>query len=88
VRMDSALYAGYTVPPYYDSLIAKLIVHDVDRATCLRRLERALAECVIEGVDTNLPLLRTVIATSAFRRGEYDTGWLGKFIADWEPPVV
>ncbi|WP_159715673.1 acetyl-CoA carboxylase biotin carboxylase subunit [Geminicoccus flavidas] len=88
VRMDSALYTGYTVPPYYDSLIAKLIVHDVDRATCLRRLERALAECVVEGVDTNLPLLRTVVANPAFRTGEYDTGWLGRFIADWEPPVV
>ncbi|HEX2527786.1 MAG TPA: acetyl-CoA carboxylase biotin carboxylase subunit [Geminicoccus sp.] len=88
VRMDSALYAGYTIPPYYDSLIAKLIVHDVDRPTCLRRLERALAECVIEGVDTNLPLLRAVLGTSAFKAGQYDTGWLGKFIADWEPPVV
>ena len=88
VRMDSALYAGYAVPPFYDSLIAKLIVHDVDRPTCLRRLDRALAECVVEGVDTNLPLLRSVVASRAFRQGQYDTGWLGTFIADWEPPVV
>ena len=88
VRMDSALYAGAMVPPYYDSLIAKLIVHDVDRPTCLRRLERALAECVVDGVDTNLPLLRAIVGTSAFRTGAYDTGWLGQFISQWDPPVV
>ena len=58
VRMDSALYAGYTVPPYYDSLIAKLIVHDVDRATCIRRLERCLGEVVIDGIPSSVPLLR------------------------------
>ena len=68
VRIDSALYAGYTVPPYYDSLIAKLIVHDVDRAACIRRLERCLGECVIDGIPSSIPLLRAIFATDDVRR--------------------
>ena len=83
VRMDSALYAGYTVPPYYDSLIAKLIVHDVDRATCIRRLERCLGEVVIDGIPSSVPLLRAIFATDDVRQGEFDTGWLGRFLAGW-----
>ena len=69
VRMDSALYAGYTVPPYYDSLIAKLIVHDVDRAACIRRLERCLEETVIDGIPSSVPLLRAIFATDDVRDG-------------------
>ena len=80
VRIDSALYAGYAVPPHYDSLIAKLIVHDVDREACLRRAERALAETVIDGVPTNIPLLRRVLAAETFERGDYDTNWLGRLL--------
>jgi acetyl-CoA carboxylase biotin carboxylase subunit len=83
VRMDSALYAGYTVPPYYDSLIAKLIVHDVDRPTCIRRLERCLEEVVIDGIPSSVPLLRAIFATDEVREGAFDTGWLGRFLAGW-----
>jgi acetyl-CoA carboxylase biotin carboxylase subunit len=83
VRMDSALYAGYTVPPFYDSLIAKLIVHDVDRPTCIRRLERCLGEVVIDGIPSTVPLLGAIFATDDVRQGEFDTGWLGRFLAGW-----
>ncbi len=81
VRTDSALYAGYTVPSHYDSLIAKLIVHDVDRAACIRRLERSLDEFVIDGIPCSIPLLRAVFETEDVQAGEFDTGWLGRFLA-------
>jgi acetyl-CoA carboxylase biotin carboxylase subunit len=81
VRVDSALYAGYVVPPYYDSLIAKLIVHDVDREACLRRCERALAETVIDGLPTNIPLLRRLLETEEVERSAFDTNWLSRFLA-------
>ena len=81
MRIDSALYAGYTVPPYYDSLIAKLIIHDVDRAACVRRLERSLAEYVIDGISSSIPLLRRIFETDDVRAGTYDTGWLARFLA-------
>jgi len=83
VRMDSALYAGYTVPPFYDSLIAKLIVHDVDRRAAIRRLERCLEEVVIDGIPSTVPLLRAIFATDDVREGDFDTGWLGRFLAGW-----
>ena len=83
VRVDSALYAGYTVPPHYDSLIAKLIVHDVDRPQAMRRLERALAEFVIDGMPSSLPLLRAVVASEEVRSGRFDTRWLGQFLEGW-----
>ncbi len=83
VRVDSALYAGCTVPPHYDSLIAKLIVHDADRALAIRRLERALAEFVIDGTATNLPLLRAIFATREVREARIDTRWLGQFLQSW-----
>jgi acetyl-CoA carboxylase biotin carboxylase subunit len=85
VRVDSALYAGATVPPYYDSLIAKLIVYDLTRADCLARLKRALAECVIAGLPTSIPLLQAIVDDPAFIKGDYDTAWLGTFLADWQP---
>ena len=83
VRVDLALYAGYTVPPFYDNLIAKLIVHDVDRDACLRRAERALAESVVDGVPTNIPLLLALLGNEDFERSRVDTNWLGRFLADW-----
>jgi acetyl-CoA carboxylase biotin carboxylase subunit len=83
VRVDSALYAGYTVPPYYDSLIAKLIVHDASREACLARLDRALGECVIDGIATTVPLLRAVLGHADVRSMRFDTGWLGRFLSDW-----
>ncbi len=83
VRVDSALYASYTVPPYYDSLIAKLIVHDDDREACLRRLERSLAECVIDGISTTVPLVRALLAEDDIHTARFDTAWLGRFLETW-----
>jgi acetyl-CoA carboxylase, biotin carboxylase subunit len=79
VRVDSALYAGYRVPPYYDSLVAKLIVHGANRNECLMRLRRALEEFVIGGIDTTIPLHRRLIAAPAFLNGDYDIRWLEGF---------
>ncbi len=76
VRVDSALYSGYVVPPYYDSLIAKLIVHGSTRNECLMRLRRALEEFVIEGVSTTLPLHQNLISQPDFIDGNYDVHWL------------
>jgi acetyl-CoA carboxylase biotin carboxylase subunit len=80
VRVDSALYAGYSVPPYYDSLISKLIVHGSTRNECLMRLRRALEEYVIDGVETTIPLHRRLIAESDFVNGHYDIHWLERFV--------
>ena len=82
VRLDSALYAGYGVPPYYDSLIAKLIVSGRNRNECLMRLRRALAEFVVEGVQTTIPLHQKLIADNDFINGDYDIHWLERFVAD------
>jgi acetyl-CoA carboxylase biotin carboxylase subunit len=84
VRVDSALYAGAVVPPYYDSLIAKLIVHDHTREACLARLKRALGEYVIAGLPTNLTLLQAVVEHPAFASGAYHTGWLAEFLVEWQ----
>ncbi|HEU0070759.1 MAG TPA: acetyl-CoA carboxylase biotin carboxylase subunit [Alphaproteobacteria bacterium] len=80
VRVDSALYAGYTVPPYYDSLISKLIVHGATRNECLMRLRRALEEYVIAGVDTTIPLHRRLVTAQDFVNGDYDIHWLERFV--------
>ncbi|MFY9288257.1 MAG: acetyl-CoA carboxylase biotin carboxylase subunit [Alphaproteobacteria bacterium] len=80
VRVDSALYDGYRVPPHYDSMIAKLIVHGANRNECLLRLRRALEEFVIGGIDTTLPLHRRLIAQPDFINGDYDIHWLEKFL--------
>jgi len=85
VRVDSALFAGAKVPPYYDSLIAKLIVHDQSREACLKRLKRALAEYVIDGIKTGIPLLQAITESEDFAAGDYHTGWLGEFMDDWTP---
>jgi acetyl-CoA carboxylase, biotin carboxylase subunit len=81
VRVDSAIYRGYTVPPHYDSLIAKLIVHDQDRERCIARLERSLAEFVIDGIPSSIPLLRAILAEPDFRESRFDTGWLERYLA-------
>jgi acetyl-CoA carboxylase, biotin carboxylase subunit len=81
VRVDSAIYRGYTVPPHYDSLIAKLIVHDQDRVRCIARLERSLAEFVIDGIPSSIPLLRAILAEPDFRESRFDTGWLERYLA-------
>ena len=80
VRVDSGLYSGYTVPPYYDSMIAKLIVHGANRNECLMRLRRSLAEYVIDGVETSIPLHQRLMSAVDFVNGDYDIHWLEKFV--------
>ena len=81
VRVDSGLYAGYSVPPHYDSMIAKLIVHGATRNECLMRLRRALEEFVITGVRTTIPLHQALMAQDDFINGEYDIRWLERYVA-------
>jgi len=81
VRVDSALYAGYSVPPHYDSLIAKLVVHGATRPQALARLRRALDEFVIDGIPTTLPLHRRIAADPEFAAGDYTIHWLERFVA-------
>jgi acetyl-CoA carboxylase, biotin carboxylase subunit len=81
VRVDSALYQGYTVPPNYDSLVAKLIVHGTTRNECLMRLRRALQEYVIAGIDTTIPLHQRLISAPDFINGDYNIHWLESFMA-------
>jgi acetyl-CoA carboxylase biotin carboxylase subunit len=76
VRVDSALYAGYEVPPYYDSLVSKLIIHGKSRNECLMRLRRALEEYVIAGIETTIPLHQRLVGEADFIDGDYDIGWL------------
>ncbi len=80
VRMDSALYDGYSIPPYYDSLIGKLIVHGRDRPEALARLQRALGELIIDGIDTTIPLFRELLHEDAILTGNYDIHWLEKWL--------
>jgi acetyl-CoA carboxylase biotin carboxylase subunit len=81
VRMDSAIYTGYRIPPYYDSLIGKLIVTGADRPDCLARLDRALSELIVDGVDTTAPLFRALLDEPDIRRGSYDIHWLEKWLS-------
>jgi len=81
VRVDSALYSGYTVPPYYDSLIAKLVVHGSTRNECLMRLNRALGEFVVGGIVTNIPLHQTLVGEADFVNGDYTIHWLEQFLS-------
>lgn len=85
VRVDSALYAGYKVPPYYDSLIAKLIVHGDTREECLMRLRRALEEFAIDGIDTTIPLHMALLDEPDFQAGEYDIRWLEEWMERRSP---
>ena len=80
VRVDSALYHGYVVPPYYDSLISKLVVHGKSRNECLMRLRRALEEYVIGGIETTIPLHQRLVTASEFIDGDYDVHWLERFV--------
>ena len=82
VRVDSGLYAGYRVPPYYDSMIGKLIVYGVTREDCIMRLKRALEEFVVEGMKTTVPLQQKIIRTEAFQRGDYTIKWLEQWLAE------
>ncbi|MDB5491394.1 MAG: Biotin carboxylase of acetyl-CoA carboxylase [Micavibrio sp.] len=82
VRFDSAIYTGYRIPPYYDSMVGKLIVHGRTREECIHRMKRALTETVVEGVKTTLPLHRWIFEQEEFLGGEYSIHWLEKKLAD------
>ncbi len=81
VRVDSALYSGYVVPPHYDSLVAKLVVHGATRAEAIARLKRALAEMVVSGIRTTLPLHQAIVADAEFQAGDYTIHWLERFVS-------
>ena len=81
VRVDSAIYDGYRIPPYYDSLIGKLIVHGRDRPEALARLQRALGELIVDGVDTTIPLFRELLENPDIQKGDYSIHWLEKWLA-------
>ena len=81
VRIDFAVYQGYTIPPYYDSLVGKLIVHGKTRTECLMRLKRALDEVVVDGIETTLPLFRALVREKDVIDGNYHIHWLEQFLA-------
>ena len=80
VRMDSALYNGYSIPPYYDSLIGKLIVHGENRKEAIARLRRALGELIIDGIDTTVPLFEELLNEDDILNGDYNIHWLEKWL--------
>ena len=80
VRLDSALYAGYSIPPYYDSLIGKLIVHGRDRAEAVARMQRCLGEMVVGGIDTTIPLFQDLLQNDDIRKGDYNIHWLERWM--------
>jgi acetyl-CoA carboxylase biotin carboxylase subunit len=84
VRVDSGLYAGYKIPPYYDSMIAKLIVYGRTREGCIMRLKRALEEMVISGVKTSIPLHQALLEEPDFLSGDYTIKWLEDWLAKRE----
>ena len=81
VRVDTAQYAEGVVPPYYDSLIAKLIVHGVDRAEAIAKMERALGQFVVQGIETSISLHQGIFADAGFRNGDFDTKFMERFLA-------
>ena len=81
VRIDSALYSGYTVPPTYDNLIAKLVVCGRNRNESMMRLRRALEEFAIDGIETTIPLHQALLGNQDFANGHYDVTWLERFLA-------
>ena len=84
VRVDSAVYHGYAIPPFYDSLVGKLIVHGKTRAECLMRLKRALDEFVIDGIETTIPLFRALAQEKDIIDGDYHIHWLEEYLARGE----
>ncbi|MEQ8697959.1 MAG: acetyl-CoA carboxylase biotin carboxylase subunit, partial [Bauldia litoralis] len=85
VRVDSAVYQGYRIPPFYDSLIGKLIVHGRTRQECMMRLRRALDEFVIDGIRTTIPLFRDLVIDEDIAAGQYDIHWLEKKLSEPAP---
>ena len=84
VRVDTAQYAEGVVPPYYDSLIAKLIVHGQNRAEAIAKMERALSQFIVQGIDTSIPLHQAIFQDAGFRAGEFDTKFMERFLAKEE----
>ena len=80
-RIDSGVYQGYTIPPFYDSLIGKLIVHGRNRQECLMRLRRALDEIIVDGVKTTLPLFQRLVDNPDIQAGNYDIHWLEHYLS-------
>jgi acetyl-CoA carboxylase biotin carboxylase subunit len=86
LRVDSHVYAGYTIPPYYDSMIGKLIAHGKDRAEAIRRMEIALEEMIVEGIKTTIPFHRLALSTEKFRKGDLSTRFVEELLRP-QPPV-
>jgi acetyl-CoA carboxylase biotin carboxylase subunit len=84
VRFDSAIYSGYRVPPYYDSLIGKLVVHGKNRNECLMRLRRSLDELVVGGIETTIPLFQKLVRDHDILNGDYDIHWLERWLKDYK----
>ena len=82
VRVDSHVYAGYTVPPYYDSMVAKLIVHGKNREEAIQKVKRCLDEYVVDGIKTTIPLHRILADDPDMRKGDYDIHWLEKRLSE------
>jgi len=81
VRVDTAQYAEGVVPPYYDSLIAKLITHGCDRNEAIAKMERALGQFVVQGIDTSITMHESILRDPDYRRGEFDTSFMERFLA-------
>jgi acetyl-CoA carboxylase, biotin carboxylase subunit len=81
VRLDSAVYAGYSIPPYYDSLIGKLIVHGRDRDEAVARMCRSLGEMVVGGIETTIPLFQDLLQEPDIAHGDYHIHWLEQWMA-------
>lgn len=80
VRVDTAIYTGYKIPPFYDSMIAKIIVYGETRNIAISKMKRALEECVIDGVDTNIDFLYKILENPKYVKGEFDTSFIQKEI--------
>ncbi len=78
VRIDTAMYTGYVIPPMYDSMIAKIIVHGEDRKEAIAKMQRALEECVVEGIDTNIDFLLKIVKNKKFKKDDFDTSFIAK----------
>ena len=87
VRVDSAAYQGYAIPPNYDSLVGKLVVHGRNRTEALMRLRRALDEFIVDGIDTTLPLFRSLVRDADVLNGDYDIHWLEHYLRGSSEPT-
>lgn len=82
VRVDTAVYSGYKIPPTYDSMIAKIIVHGENRQEAISKMKRALEECIIDGIDTNIDFLYRILEEKDFISGNFDTSFINKMLGN------